>query len=70
MAGCAGPLRAVADGVRAVSPLQRVGTWQRSLPLQAQAEAKGFITWDVSVDSTVARTHQHAVGVWSAQTRM
>jgi hypothetical protein len=30
--------------------------------LQAQADAKGVITWQVSVDSTVARAHQHAAG--------
>jgi hypothetical protein len=30
--------------------------------LQARADAKGLITWDVSVDSTVARAHQHAAG--------
>jgi transposase len=42
---------------------QRDGTWQHSLTgLQAQADAKGVITWQVSVDSTVARAHQHAAG--------
>ena len=30
--------------------------------LQARADAAGLITWDVSVDSTVARAHQHAAG--------
>jgi transposase len=30
--------------------------------LQAQADAEGLITWDVSVDSTIARAHQHAAG--------
>jgi transposase len=40
---------------------QRDGTWQQILTaLQAQADAKGVITWEVSVDSTVARAHQHA----------
>ena len=35
---------------------QRDGTWQRILTrLQAQADVKGLITWEVSVDSTVAR---------------
>jgi transposase len=35
---------------------QRDGTWQRSLTqLQAQADAKGLIIWEVSVDSTIAR---------------
>jgi transposase len=42
---------------------QRDGTWQRILThLQAQADAKGLITWEVSVDSTIARAHQHAAG--------
>ena len=30
--------------------------------LQVQADAQGLITWDVSVDSTVCRAHQHAAG--------
>lgn len=30
--------------------------------LQAEADAKGLITWDVSVDSTIARAHRHAAG--------
>lgn len=42
---------------------QRDGTWKRILTrLQAQADADGLITWEVSVDSTVARCHQHAAG--------
>ena len=42
---------------------QRDGTWQRILTaLQALADAQGRITWDVSVDSTTARAHQHAAG--------
>src|ERR687887_473067 len=40
---------------------QRDGTWSQILTrLQAQADAKGLITWEVSVDSTIARAHQHA----------
>jgi transposase len=30
--------------------------------LQARADARGLITWDVSVDSTIVRAHQHAAG--------
>jgi hypothetical protein len=30
--------------------------------LQADADAAGLITWEVSVDSTIARAHQHAAG--------
>lgn len=42
---------------------QRDGTWHRVFEqLQARADAEGLITWDVSVDSTVARAHQHAAG--------
>lgn len=39
------------------------GVWHAMLTaLQARADAAGLITWDVSVDSTVARAHQHAAG--------
>ncbi len=42
---------------------QRDGTWHRILTrLQALSDAKGAITWDLSVDSTVCRAHQHAAG--------
>jgi transposase len=42
---------------------QRGGVWARIvLGLQARADAAGLITWDVSVDSTIARAHQHAAG--------
>jgi transposase len=42
---------------------QRDGTWRRILTqLQAQADAKGLITWQVSIDTTVMRAHQHAAG--------
>lgn len=36
------------------------GTWDRVLSaLQVQADAAGEIDWRVSVDSTIARVHQH-----------
>lgn len=42
---------------------QRAGVWARILSrLQARADVAGLITWDVSVDSTIARAHQHAAG--------
>ncbi|NMI55698.1 IS5 family transposase [Streptomyces sp. RLA2-12] len=42
---------------------QRDGTWHRILTaLQARADAKELITWDINVDSTVCRAHQHAAG--------
>ncbi|WP_202126126.1 IS5 family transposase [Actinomadura physcomitrii] len=42
---------------------QRNGTWARVLAgLQARADAAGLIGWDVGVDSTIMRAHQHAAG--------
>jgi len=42
---------------------QRNGTWAVIVTaLQALADAAGQVTWDVSVDSAVARAHQHAAG--------
>lgn len=42
---------------------QRAGVWQRIVAgLQTRADAAGLIGWDVSVDSTIARAHQHAAG--------
>jgi transposase len=42
---------------------QRAGVWARIVAgLQARADAAGLIGWDVSVDSTTARAHQHAAG--------
>jgi transposase len=37
------------------------GTWARVLAvLVADADAAGLVTWQVSVDSSIARAHQHA----------
>lgn len=37
------------------------GKWDAIVSvLIAQAEAKGLVDWSVSVDSTIARAHQHA----------
>jgi transposase len=39
------------------------GTWETLLRhVQAIADSSGQIDWDVSVDSTSARAHQHAAG--------
>lgn len=39
------------------------GTWERLLQqVQAAADAAGEIDWDISVDSTIVRAHQHAPG--------
>ena len=63
VAGRAGAVRALAVGVRLFRRWQRNGTWREIVTaLQGRADAAGLITWDVSVDSTVARAHQHAAG--------
>ena len=42
---------------------QRDGTWALAVTgLQAAADAAGRVCWQVSVDSTVCRAHQHAAG--------
>ena len=42
---------------------QRDGTWDRVLRrVQQHADAVGGIVWEVSVDATVVRAHQHAAG--------
>jgi transposase len=39
------------------------GTWERLLQqVQAEADAADEIDWNISVDSTVVRAHQHAAG--------
>ncbi|MBB4889020.1 transposase [Streptomyces netropsis] len=43
------------------------GTWRMLLSrIQAAEGAMGSIDWDVSVDSTVVRAHQHAAGARKA----
>ena len=42
---------------------ERDGTWDRLLrALQGAAEAAGGVDWEVSVDGSVVRAHQHAAG--------
>jgi transposase len=42
---------------------QRAGVWAGVVTaLQARADAAGVICWEVNVDSTVCRAHQHAAG--------
>ncbi|WP_330228469.1 IS5 family transposase [Nocardia sp. NBC_00508] len=42
---------------------QRAGAWAAIVTsLQVLADAAGVIDWQVSVDSTIARAHQHAAG--------
>jgi transposase len=39
------------------------GTWDRLLAvLQAEADAAGELCWEVSVDSSIVRAHQHSAG--------
>ncbi|MBB4699416.1 transposase [Sphaerisporangium siamense] len=42
---------------------QRAGAWHKiATGLQALADAAGLIGWQVGVDSTIVRAHQHAAG--------
>lgn len=42
---------------------QRDGTWHRIFTaLRAGADANELITWDLNVDSTIVRAHQHTAG--------
>jgi transposase len=42
---------------------QRDGTWARLLRhVQQHSDAVGEVAWEVSVDSTIVRAHQHAAG--------
>ncbi len=43
---------------------RRDGTWDRLLShAQTKSDAVGEVEWEVSVDDTVIRAHQHAAGV-------
>ncbi|WP_327740411.1 hypothetical protein OG749_43460 [Streptomyces nojiriensis] len=53
----------MADGLWIFRRWQRDGVWSTILTgLQARADAAGLITWEVNVDSTICRAHQHAAG--------
>ncbi len=42
---------------------RRDGTWDQLLAqVQTKSDAVGAVAWEVSVDSSVARAHQHAAG--------
>ena len=42
---------------------RRDGTWDRLLAhVQTESDAVGEVVWEVGVDSTVVRAHQHAAG--------
>lgn len=39
------------------------GTWERLLTyVQTRSDAVGTVVWEVSIDSSVVRAHQHAAG--------
>ena len=49
---------------------RRDGTWDRLLAhAQTKSDAAGEVVWEVSVDSTIARAHQHAAGARRAPSR-
>ncbi|OMI37296.1 insertion element transposase [Streptomyces sparsogenes DSM 40356] len=59
---CLHPEGRAAGGLAPLA-VPRDGTWQRIFTtLQAQADARDLITWDLNVDSSVVRAHQHAAG--------
>lgn len=39
------------------------GTWDLHSVLLSRADAEGKVDWAVSVDSTIARAHQHATNI-------
>lgn len=42
---------------------QQDGTWDRLLThVQTRSDAVGEVIWEVSIDSTIVRAHQHAAG--------
>ena len=42
---------------------RRDGTWDRLLAhVQTKSDAVGEVVWEVSIDSTAVRAHQHAAG--------
>jgi transposase len=42
---------------------QRDGTWDRLLAhVQTKSDAVGEVVWEVSIDSTTVRAHQHSAG--------
>lgn len=48
---------------------QADGTWDRLLAeVQTQSDAVGAVDWEVSIDSTVVRAHQHAAGAKKGRT--
>jgi hypothetical protein len=64
MAGPAGAVRSVADGVEAAPPFRVGRIWDRiHAVLLTQADAARDIAWTVSVDSTINGAHQHGTNL-------
>ena len=54
----------MADDLDLAPTDERRGTWDAVLAgLLASADEAGIIDWSVSVDSTIARAHQHATNI-------
>jgi hypothetical protein len=63
VAGRARAVRVLVGGIRVVSAL--AAGWELGAGADGAAglaDAAGLICWDVSVDTTIARAHQHAAG--------
>src|SRR3954471_3591624 len=60
VAGRAGAVREVELDLQAFNRCAENGTWEKLLAeVQTQADAAGKLDWVVSIDSTIARVHQH-----------
>ena len=60
VAGRAGAVREVDPIYKRFNRWAENGTWEKlSAEVQTQADAAGKIDWIVSMDSTIARVHQH-----------
>ena len=63
MARLACGVRAAADDLALFNAWAGDGTWDKVLiAIQGEQHAAGQLEWTVSVDSTIARAHQHAAG--------
>jgi len=62
-----GPWQTCADRL---SRWRREGLWDRLLThVQAKSDAVGEVVWEVSIDSSTARAHQHASGARRRRSR-
>ena len=57
-----GRVRAVEDDLQPAPAVVADGTWERLLGELRRGCDAGLQSWDVGVDSTVIRAHQHAAG--------